>query len=253
MIRLFQVMQYGSRHATQIAKENNFGCIKKCSVFIDILSCYCKYRMWSNQYLKERFWELPAEERKRLGAIYLEKGLARDAWQKRFQSDKRLYAKYGMPKYELGRRRRAKRTKAYQEHYGAGEGLFVESDVQICQQHYLNGSIKIGKNVVIAKHVFIDYSGELEIRDGAKLAAGVSIETHHRDLEAFNQGQDVNIGTKLVIGEKAYIGTHVIILDSCNYIGKCARIGAGAVVVKDIPDYAVAVGVPAKVVKVMDH
>ena len=63
----------------------------------------------------------------------------------------------------------------------------------------------------------------------------------------------MNIPTELVIGEKAYIGTRAIILDSCNYIGKYARIGAGAVVVKDIPDYAVAVGVPAKVVKIIPH
>ena len=69
----------------------------------------------------------------------------------------------------------------------------------------------------------------------------------------YNQGKDVNIPTELVIGEKAYIGTRAIILDSCNYIGKYARIGAGAVVVKDIPDYAVAVGVPAKVVKIIPH
>lgn len=253
MSRLFQVLQYGRKHAVQIAKENNFSCIKRYSIFVDILSCYRKYRMWSNQYLKERFWELPREERKKLGATYLEKGLERDAWQKRFQSDKRLYVKYGAPKYELGSRRRTKRNKAYQEHYGAGEGFFVENDVQICQQHYLNGSIKIGKNVLLAKHVFIDYSGIVEIKDGVKVAAGVSIESHHRDIDAYNQGKDVNIGTPLVIEEGAYIGTHAIILDSCNYIGKCSRIGAGAVVVKDIPDYAVAVGIPAKVVKVLDH
>ena len=55
--------------------------------------------------------------------------------------------------------------------------------------------------------------------------------------------------TKLVIRERAYIGSRAIILDSCNYIGKNARIGAGAVVTKDVPDNAVAVGVPAKVVK----
>ena len=32
-----------------------------------------------------------------------------------------------------------------------------------------------------------------------------------------------------------------------------ARVGAGAVVTKDVPDYAVAVGVPAKVVKIVEH
>lgn len=85
------------------------------------------------------------------------------------------------------------------------------------------------------------------------MAAGVSVETHHRDLQAYNEGRDVNIGTSLTIEEGAYIGTRAIILDSCNYIGKYARIGAGAVVVKDVPDYAVVVGVPAKVVRYINQ
>jgi acetyltransferase-like isoleucine patch superfamily enzyme len=60
----------------------------------------------------------------------------------------------------------------------------------------------------------------------------------------------VNIPTKLVIEENAYVGVNAIILDSCNYIGKYARVGAGAVVTKDVPDYATVAGVPAKIVKI---
>ena len=204
--------------------------------------------------MKEDFWYLLGGENRRvIGQKYLEAGIVRDEWQKRFQSDKRLYAKYGSAKYEVGINRRLQRNEAYKNHYHAGDGLFVENDVQLCQQHYLNGSISIGHHVLFAKHVFIDYSGEVIIKDNVKIAAGVTIESHHRDLEAYNKGTDVNIGTKLVIEEGAYIGTRAIILDSCSYIGKCARIGAGAVVVKDIPDYSIAVGVPAKVVKMIEH
>lgn len=93
---------------------------------------------------------------------------------------------------------------------------------------------------------FIDYSGFIEIKDGVKIAAGVKIESHHRDLEEYEKGLDVNIPTKLVIEENAYVGVNAIILDSCNYIGKYARVGAGAVVTKDVPDYATVAGVPAK-------
>lgn len=209
--------------------------------------------MWSNQYLKEDFFYKDSNERQEIGKKYLESGMIRDGWYARFQADKKLYAKYGAAKYEVGNRRRKKRTNAYKKQYNAGEGFCVENDVQLCQQHYLNGSIAIGKHVLLAKHVFIDYSGEVIIKDNVKIAAGVSIESHHRDLEAYNKGKDVNVGTQLIIEEGAYIGTHAIILDSCNYIGKRARIGAGAVVVKDIPDYAVAVGVPAKVVRFINE
>lgn len=51
-----------------------------------------------------------------------------------------------------------------------------------------------------------------------------------------------------VIGHDVFIGANVTILDGVT-IGDGAVVGAGAVITKDIPPYAIAVGVPAKVVK----
>lgn len=50
------------------------------------------------------------------------------------------------------------------------------------------------------------------------------------------------------IGNDVFIGANVTVLDGVT-IGDGAVIGAGAVVTKDIPPYAIAVGVPAKVKK----
>lgn len=98
--------------------------------------------------------------------------------------------------------------------------------------------------------MFIDYSGDVEIKDNVRITNGVIIETHHH---AFHSNPEVSRNviepTKLIIEEGAVIGSRAIILASCHYIGKNARIGAGAVVTKDIPDNAVAVGIPAKVIK----
>lgn len=52
----------------------------------------------------------------------------------------------------------------------------------------------------------------------------------------------------ITIGNDVFIGANVTVLDGVS-IGDGAVIGAGAVVNKDIPPYAIAVGVPAKVVK----
>lgn len=53
---------------------------------------------------------------------------------------------------------------------------------------------------------------------------------------------------KITIGNDVFIGMNVTVLDGVN-IGNGAVIGAGAVVTSDIPPYAIAVGVPAKVKK----
>lgn len=51
------------------------------------------------------------------------------------------------------------------------------------------------------------------------------------------------------IGHDAWIGDSVIITPSCNRIGIGAVVGAGAVVTKDVPDFAIVAGNPAKVVR----
>ena len=102
----------------------------------------------------------------------------------------------------------------------------------------------------MAKNVFIDYSGEVIIKDNVRLTNGVIIESHHHQIHSDpNTPKDIVIPTKLIIEEGAVIGSRAIILSSCHYIGKNSRIGAGAVVTKDIPDNVVAVGSPAKIIK----
>jgi len=54
-----------------------------------------------------------------------------------------------------------------------------------------------------------------------------------------------------MIGEGSWIGTKVSIIGSVR-IGKHCVIGANSVVTKDIPDFSVAVGAPAKVIKRYD-
>ena len=53
---------------------------------------------------------------------------------------------------------------------------------------------------------------------------------------------------KVIIGNDVWVGAHAVIMPGVR-VGNGAIIGAGAVVTKDVPDYAIVVGVPAKIVK----
>lgn len=244
--RIKQVLKYGWKHAGVISKRNSD--THRISIFFDILKCYKKYKLWSNQYLKESFYTLNESDREKIGLRYREIGIQRDQWQKDFQLNQRFLEKYSSLKWDRISRRE-KKINAYKKRYGMGEGCLVEFDVHLSRQHYLDGSITIGNNVTFAKHVFIDYSGEVIIEDGVIITNGVVILSHHQDIDAYNEGLDVNLPTSIRICKKAYIGSRAMILSSCNYIGENARVGAGAVVTKDVPDNALVAGVPAKIIR----
>lgn len=119
--------------------------------------------------------------------------------------------------------------------------------------HRLRG-VKVGRKSHIARYVFIDDRNPelVEIGNGVAITAKVMILCHQRDLTSYRPGMyamDCPFKEgKVIIKDGAHIGIGAIILPGVT-IGEGAIVGAGAVVSKDIPDYAVAVGIPAKVVK----
>ena len=166
--RYKQVIRFAWNQSKELSAEIGKS---RISLFFDMLRCYRKYLMWTNQYMKEKFHEKPSEEREEIGQKYYESGLIRDAWQKDFRENREFLIKYSDIKYEKASLRE-KRNEAYTKRYHAGKNLKVEYDVHLSRQHYLDGSISIGDNVLFAKHVFIDYSGELIIHNDVKISGG---------------------------------------------------------------------------------
>lgn len=98
------------------------------------------------------------------------------------------------------------------------------------------GPVTIGENVMMGPEVIIYTSGHKHDRT---------------DIPMVKQGGDAV--KPVTIGNDVWIGRRAIIMPGVK-IGNGCIIGAAAVVTKDIPDYCVAVGVPAKVVKSrLDH
>lgn len=71
------------------------------------------------------------------------------------------------------------------------------------------------------------------------------------DVPVIDQGI-VQRGQKVSIGEGSYIGINAVIVGNVR-IGRHCVVGANSVVTKDVPDYCVAVGSPAKVIKNMKN
>lgn len=110
-------------------------------------------------------------------------------------------------------------------------------------------SLVIENGVSIGNDCKIDFTGGILIKSNAHLAHEVMISTHDHGYDY----KSIPIGRSLEIGENAFIGNKVIIMHNCNYIGKYSVIGTGSVVTKDVPDYAVVAGNPARIIKMLEN
>lgn len=108
--------------------------------------------------------------------------------------------------------------------------------------------IKIGNNVFINSNSLLMARGGITIEDDVMLAANVQLLSNNHD----EYDRQVLLCKPIHIKKGAWIGAGASILPGVT-IGEYAIVGAGAIVTKDVGDYEVAVGVPAKVVKKLDQ
>lgn len=239
-----QVIIFGSRDASIIAKSQH---LNKIIIFCDIIKNFVKYNLWSNQYKDNKFWELSNEEKAIIGEKYKDLNNRRDQWFRDYMQNRKFLLKYQLKKYEIYRKRN-KRNEAYRKKFHSGKNLWVESNVDIYRQHFLDGEIKLGDNVTLSKNVTLDYSGGLIIGNNVAIAHGTVIETHAHTNWTMNLKENTAIKKPLIIEDGVKIGNNSIILESCDKIGRYSKIGAGTVVRSSIPPYAIVMGNPAKIV-----
>ena len=106
--------------------------------------------------------------------------------------------------------------------------------------------VKFGKGVFINHSAILSASGGIEFEDGSM--AALRIATINHDM---NERHTTYTYGKVTVKKNAWIGMNVTICPGVT-IGQYAVVGAGAVVTKDVPDYAVVGGVPAKVIKYLN-
>ncbi|MBR0100493.1 MAG: sugar O-acetyltransferase [Treponema sp.] len=108
--------------------------------------------------------------------------------------------------------------------------------------------VKFGKNVFINHSAILSASGGIEFGDGVCIAPGLRIATINHD---FNERHTKYTYGKVIIKKNAWLGMNVTVCPGVT-LGRYAVVAAGAVVTKDVPDFAVVGGVPAKVIKMLD-
>lgn len=118
----------------------------------------------------------------------------------------------------------------------------IGSNCNICAHSLIEGDVIIGNNVTVKSGVFI-WEGT-RIEDDVFLGPNATLTN---DLMPRSK-EYPEIFSGITLKQGASIGANATILPGIT-IGIKAMVGAGAVVTKDVPDYAVVVGNPAKIIR----
>jgi acetyltransferase-like isoleucine patch superfamily enzyme len=110
------------------------------------------------------------------------------------------------------------------------------------------GTVTLGNNVFLNQGCFIFASESVSIGDFTRLADVCFV--FDTDFHAVDLGSSAKVAL-VTIGRTVWIGSKATLLPGCS-VGDHSVIGAGSVVTGAIPDRAVAVGNPARVISRFD-
>jgi acetyltransferase-like isoleucine patch superfamily enzyme len=142
-----------------------------------------------------------------------------------------------------------------------GRGVFINDNVRIYGKSVLS-------DVTIGKHTYFANTRAKNLKIGSFCSVGPNtilgglgahptniISTHPafysnqcQSGKSFYYNKKIDESPKTTIGNDVWIGANSIIIDGVS-VGNGVIVAAGAVVVKDVPDYAVVGGVPASIIK----
>lgn len=127
-----------------------------------------------------------------------------------------------------------------------GDGLYVHPDVAI----YYPQNVEIGSYVQVNRGVFITASDKITVGNNVLIGPYTVINSGNHiyadpDTPIRLQGHHIS---PIVIEDDVWIGSHAVILPGVH-IKRGAVVAAGAVVNKDVEEFTVVAGVPAKEIK----
>jgi len=121
----------------------------------------------------------------------------------------------------------------------------IGRDCNICAHTLIESDVTIGNNVTVKSGVYI-WDGT-RISNNVFIGPNVTFTNDKMPRSKIYPDEFL----KIIINEYASIGANATLLPGIT-IGKHAMVGAGSVVTKDVPDYAVVVGNPAKIIRYIE-
>ncbi|HEY7987213.1 MAG TPA: acyltransferase [Methylophilaceae bacterium] len=124
---------------------------------------------------------------------------------------------------------------------GVGDGTLLDAH---------HGKINIHQHTAIGPYVVVYGEGGVTIGKYSMLAAHAVVVASNHVYDSIDMPIKLQGTTAegVSIADDVWIGTHAVIQDGVS-IGKGSIVGSGAVVRVDIPEYMVAAGVPARIIK----
>ena len=132
-----------------------------------------------------------------------------------------------------------------------GDGVFVGRNTTI---YCKNGDISLAANASLSANVIVFSSNDLAIGEGTMVGSFSYLlsggEYDYASPVPFCRQSGMETKGPLVVGRDCWLGAHVTVLDAAS-VGDRAVVAAGAVVTAPIPARSLAMGVPAKVRKML--
>ena len=141
-----------------------------------------------------------------------------------------------------------KRKELIKQILGSTKNFLIEQPFQ-CDYGY---NISIGENFYANHNLIILDPGKVEFGDNVFIGPNCAFYTPEHPLDAETRNKGLEYAKPIKVGNNVWLGGNVVVLGGVT-IGDNSVIGAGSVVTKDIPSNSIAVGNPAKVIKVIDN
>jgi maltose O-acetyltransferase len=126
----------------------------------------------------------------------------------------------------------------------SGIKIGKSSTIHMWAKFFQPKNITIGEDTMIGNTAFLDGRANITIGNHVDIASEVMIYNSEHDI---NDPNFAAIEDKVIIDDYVFIGPRAIILPGVH-LGKGAIVAAGAVVTKDVSDFNIVGGVPAKVI-----